>query len=100
METRNKKTFIEAKKLRGVPEKALEESKKFREYKKLFKKALASSAKSIPQIAEETGLQGDVVVFYLMTARKYGIVEVEGPDDNEEYFLYKLKTNEADESED
>ena len=97
---KNERTFVEAKKARGISEQARERSKSFRTYRKLIKKALEPGPKSIPQIAAEIKLPLNVVMYNLMTCRKYGDVEVEGIDDMDEYYLYKLKKTDKDGDED
>ena len=97
---KNKRTFVEAKKARGISEQGRERSKSFREKKKLIKKALETEPKSIPQIAAEINLPLNVVVFNLMTCKKYGLVEVEGMDDMDEYYLYSLKKTDKNGDED
>ena len=93
MKEKNKRTFVGAKKARGVSEKARQRSKAFRETRKLILKSIESVPKTIPQIAAEINLPAGTVTFNLMTCRKYGQVEVAGLDDMDEYFLYKLKNN-------
>ena len=97
---KNKRTFVEAKKIRGISEKARERSKSFKEYRKLIHKALESEPKSIPQIAAEINLPLHVVTYHLMTCRKYGQIEVESVDEMDEYFLYRLKSTQKDGNED
>ncbi len=94
------RTFVEAKKTRGINDLAREGSKTFKEYRRRIHKSLESEAKSIPQIAGDTGLPLNVVTYHLMTCRKYGSIEVEGIDDNDEYFLYRLKNAGPDDNED
>ncbi len=94
------RTFVEAKKARGINELAREGSKTFKEYRKRIHKSIESEPKSIPQIACETGLPLNIVTYHLMTCRKYGSIEVEGIDDKDEYFLYRLKNTGSDGNED
>lgn len=100
MKENSKRTFVAAKKARGVSEKARERSKTFREIRKLIHKSIESEAKTIPQIAAEINLPPETVTFNLMTCRKYGQIDVIGIDDMDEYYLYKLKNNSDDGDED
>ena len=51
--------------------------------------ALKSGAKTVPEIAEETGLDGETVMWYLMTFLR--LHEVEAVEKNEEgYYRYRL----------
>ena len=54
-------------------------------------KSLKEEGKTIPQIAEATELSSPETTYYLMTLLKFGDVEVEGIDDMDEYYIYKLK---------
>jgi hypothetical protein len=100
MMEKNKRTFVEAKKARGVSDKARESSKTFREYRKLIHKSIGFTPKTIPQIAAEINLPLETVTFNLMTCRKYGQIEVTGLDERDEYFLYQLKKNPENDDED
>jgi len=48
---------------------------------------------TIPQISSAVSLDPELVTWHLMTMNKYFIVEPAGLDDNDEYYLYKLKNN-------
>ena len=52
---------------------------------------LLEEPKTIPQIAASLQQPSELVTWHLMTMNKYYIVESAGIDDNDEYFLYKLK---------
>jgi len=52
---------------------------------------LSEEPKTIPQIAASLQQPSELVTWHLMTMNKYYIVEAAGIDDNDEYFLYKLK---------
>jgi heterodisulfide reductase subunit A2 len=46
---------------------------------------------TIPQISEQLGQEKNLITYHMMTMNKYNVVEAAGLDDNETYFLYKLK---------
>jgi len=52
---------------------------------------ISEDPKTIPQIAASLQQPSELVTWHLMTMNKYYIVESAGIDDNDEYFLYKLK---------
>lgn len=54
-------------------------------------KAIREEPKSIPDIISELGMVDEQVTYDVMTMNKYGILEVAGMDDMDEYFLYKAK---------
>lgn len=85
------KTIDIIKKTRTVSDGLKAKRKEFTDIKKLILKSLEPGPKTIPQIAEETNLAPDVVLYYLMTLRKYGEIETGEIDDLDEYFTYKLK---------
>ena len=68
--------------------------KAYNQMKKAIKNALKPGPKSIPQLAEETELDADQVMYVLMTLRKYNEVETDEIDDMDEYFTYKLSKSE------
>ena len=63
--------------------------KKQTEIKMKISKALKTGAKTVPEIAKETGLSSHTVFWYLMTMYRYGLIHEEGKTD-EGYFKYKL----------
>ena len=85
------KTIDIIKETRSVSEELKAIRKEFTDIKKRILKSLESEPKTIPQIAAEINLAPDVVMYYLMTLRKYGDIETGEIDDMDEYFTYKLK---------
>lgn len=90
MEEEKIKTIDVIKQKRTVSAEAKQKLKQYNQNKKLILKSLESEAKTIPQIATETELPVDVVMFYVMTLRKYGSIATGEIDDMDEYFSYKL----------
>jgi hypothetical protein len=86
------RTVALLKEKREVPQQAQDARKKYTAMRKTLLEALkGSEPKTIPQLAETTGLESSVVTYYLMTLLKFGEIEVDGIDDSDEYYLYKLK---------
>ena len=54
----------------------------------LIQKGLQAGEKTIPELAEETGLKSDLILYYLSTMKKYGQVAEAGH--SEGYFKYSL----------
>ncbi len=46
---------------------------------------------TIPQIAKQIGVESNLVTWHLMTMNRYSVVESAGLNDDETYFMYKLK---------
>ena len=90
MEQKKTRTIDILKQTRKVPEAAKENLKTYNKIKKSIREALKDGPKSVPQIAEATGLSLKDANWYLMTLRKYGEVETGEIDDMDEYFSYKL----------
>ncbi|MGC8644666.1 MAG: winged helix-turn-helix domain-containing protein [Thermoplasmata archaeon] len=73
-----------------VPKELLEKVRSDNQIKASILKALKDGPKTIPEIAQATGLSSPTVTWWLMTLRKYGsIIEEEGG--MEDYYRYKLK---------
>ena len=53
-------------------------------------KSLASGAKTIPEVADDTGYSPRTVLWYVMTYYKYGILSVAGKTEGG-YYKYALK---------
>ena len=85
------KTINIIKETRKVPAHVSESRKKYVQIRKAILEALKDEGKTIPQIAADTNLPSDVATYYLMSLIKFGDVAVEGIDDMDEYFIYKLK---------
>jgi len=78
------------KETRKVPEHVNDERKKYVQIRKTLREALKEESKSIPQLAAATQLSLPDVTYYLMTMLKFGDVTVDGIDDMDEYYFYKL----------
>ena len=79
------------KEQRDVPDALRERMKEFRGIRKMILESLKSEPMTIPEIAERTGLEKDVVTYNLMTLRKFGEVETDRTDDLDEYYYYRIK---------
>jgi len=84
------KTINILKETRKVPAHVLEGRKKYVRIRKAILESLKEEGKTIPQIAETTQLPLSETTYYLMTLHKFGEVAVEGIDDMDEYYIYKL----------
>ena len=84
------KTIDIIKKKRTVSEVVKENRKEFVRIKKLILNSLKEGPKTIPQIAKETSVPADEIIYHLMTLRKYREVVTGELDDMDEYFSYKL----------
>lgn len=85
------KTLDELKKTRKPTEEAQARRKQYTKIKKQIKESLKDGEKTIKEIAADTGLELEIVTYYLMSMRKYHEVEAGEIDDMDEYFYYKLK---------
>lgn len=73
---------------RKPPKENIERQKEQRKIVKAIKEVLKSGPKTIPQIAVETGLKSEDVVWYLFSLRKYG--EIQEVEEVDGYYTYKL----------
>lgn len=78
----------------GVPKELVERSRRQAQRHKLLTKALKDGPKTVPEIAEATGLPTHELFWYLMGMKKYGQI-VEG-EEREGYFEYALKNKEEE----
>ncbi|MCF6184021.1 MAG: winged helix-turn-helix domain-containing protein [Bacteroidales bacterium] len=93
MSNGNKKTVLILKEKRQVPQKVKDNLKYFVKIKKEILKALKDKKMTVPELSEVINKPKDEILYYLMSLLKYGFVEVDGIDDMDEYFYYKLKDN-------
>jgi len=84
------KSTLKALRERGVKPKpeTIERLKEQRQIRKKITESLKGGAKTIPQIAKETGLPSPIVTWFLMSMLKYG--EVEECGEEGDYYLYRL----------
>jgi len=59
--------------------------------RRALRRAMEAGPRSVPQLAEETGIPAHEVLWHMAAMKKYGLVEEAGVDDNDEYYLYALK---------
>ena len=85
------KTINIIKETRKVPAHVTEGRKKYAQIRKTILESLKTEGKTIPQIAADTQLPLAETTYYLMTLQKFGEIAVEGIDDMDEYYIYKLK---------
>jgi hypothetical protein len=86
------KTMEQIKDKHTVPEELKEKVKEFGRINREIMKAMKDEPRTIPQIAEMTGLETNIVTYHLMTLVKYGKLEAGDIDDMDEYYYYKLKS--------
>lgn len=79
------------KQKRSVSKNVTEGRKKYVQTRKAIIETLKEEGKTIPQIATDTKLPLAETTYYLMTLQKFGEITVEGIDDMDEYYIYKLK---------
>jgi hypothetical protein len=85
------KTINIIRETRKVPAHVTEGRKKYVQVRKAILEALKTEGKTIPQIAAGANLPMAETTYYLMALQKFGEVTVEGIDDMDEYYIYKLK---------
>ena len=88
---KNKKTINILKQTRQATKEALENGKKYNEFKKAIIKSLKDGGKTVPQIALECEMALPQTMYYVMSLLKFGELKVKGIDDMDEYYIYELK---------
>jgi Fic family protein len=86
------KTIDKIKEERKVPEALKEKVKQSGKINREILKSLKEEPRTIPQVAEITGLDKHLVTYHLMTLLKYGKLETDDIDDMDEYYYYKVKS--------
>jgi G:T-mismatch repair DNA endonuclease (very short patch repair protein) len=56
---------------------------------KSLQRAMLGGPKSVPQLAESTGIPTHVVLWHIAAMKKYGLVVEASLDENGDYFLYE-----------
>ncbi|MCD6347538.1 MAG: hypothetical protein J7L96_08985 [Bacteroidales bacterium] len=93
MEIEKGKTIKYIKEQHTVPQEVKDQLKSYNRIKKMILSSVKSESKTIPQLSQELDLPAHEVMFQLMSFLKYGMVEVDKIDDDDEYFYYKAKSN-------
>ena len=58
--------------------------------RKMLRGAMKAGPRTIPQLAEATGLPSHKVLWHVTAMKKYGLVIEEGLNEDYEYYLYAL----------
>ncbi|MEW5721346.1 MAG: hypothetical protein AB1817_22150 [Chloroflexota bacterium] len=83
--------LVELRKQRSARVKAAQELLRAQQQvRKTLQHALQDAARSVPQLAEQTGISAHDVLWHIAAMKKYGLVEETGLDEANEYYLYKL----------
>jgi Fic family protein len=85
------RTIDLVKQERQVPSHVKEELKNFNRMKRSIRTALEGGPKTIPELSRELDITLAEATYYLMSLRKYGMVETGDLDDLDEYYYYQLK---------
>ncbi|MCD6492242.1 MAG: hypothetical protein J7K36_00310 [Archaeoglobaceae archaeon] len=67
---------------------ALNRLKEQNKIRKAIMEALKSEPKTIPELASELNMDSSVIMWYVMTMIKYGLIEV--GEEEDDYYKYKL----------
>jgi predicted Rossmann fold nucleotide-binding protein DprA/Smf involved in DNA uptake len=94
MSTEKTMTVKILRETRKVSDEVKENLKQFNKDKKAILEALGQGEKTIAQLSEATGMSREKTMFLLMSLIKFGFASAGTVDDMDEYFTYKLKTNE------
>ena len=94
MSTKKTMTVKILRETRKVSDEVKENLKQFNKDKKSILEALGQGEKTIAQLSEATGMSREKTMFLLMSLIKFGFASAGTVDDMDEYFTYKLKTNE------
>lgn len=66
----------------------------FKTIQRIIFNAIKDEPKTIPQIAEITGLPINIVTYNLQSSFKYGYIKETGMDEDQEYYFYGLTEKE------
>ena len=58
--------------------------------RKSLQRAMLGGPKSVPQLAESTGIPAHVVLWHIAAMKKYGLVVEASLDEDGDYYLYEL----------
>lgn len=58
--------------------------------RKTLREAMQSGPRTVPQLAEDTGLPACEVLWHVTAMKKYGLAEEAGMDEEDAYCLYRL----------
>ena len=58
--------------------------------RKIIRAAMQDGPHTVPDLAAATGLPSSEVLWHISAMKKYDLVAEEGPDDFDEYYLYRL----------
>jgi predicted transcriptional regulator len=83
--------LIDLRKRHAKPVKIAQELLKGQQsIRKTLEHAMQGAPRSVPQLATQTGLAADVVLWHIAALKKYGLVEEMELDESGDYYLYRL----------
>jgi len=85
---RKKLTVKILRETRKPSKEALSMLKEQNKIRKAIMEALKSEPKTIPELASELNMDSSVIMWYVMTMIKYGLIEV--GEEEDDYYKYKL----------
>jgi len=91
MEEQKNQTFRIKRETFQVSQEVKDQLKAYNSVKKKIIAAMGEDELNVPQISERIEMSKPDTLYYLMTLLKFGMVEVVGIDDMDEYYIYKLK---------
>jgi len=91
MEKKKPDTYKIKRQTYQVPDKLKDELKVFNSIKKKILDAMGEEEITIPQISERIQMSKSETLYYVMSLLKFGMIQVIGIDDMDEYYIYKKK---------
>lgn len=91
MEEKKRETFKIKRETHEVSQSVKDNLKKYNQMKKRIIEAFGDEELSVPQVATKLNLGKDETLYYVMSLLKFNILSVVSIDDNDEFYIYKLK---------
>jgi len=89
MEVKKSETFKIKRETHTVSQTAKDNLKSFNSIKKKILEAFGTEELNVPQVAEKIAMTKHETTYYVMTLLKFGMLQVVGIDDNDEFYTYK-----------
>lgn len=91
MQEKKGETYKIKRQTHQVPQKVKDELKSFNSIKKKILEAMGEEELTVPQISEKIQMSKEETLYYIMSLLKFGMIQVIGIDDMDEYYIYKTQ---------
>lgn len=89
MQEKKSETYKIKRQTYQITQKVKDELKSYNSVKRKILEVMGEEELSVPQISDKIKMSKEETLYYVMSLLKFGIIQVTGIDDMDEYYIYK-----------